>query len=257
MFVGHFGAACLLRGIFKTACPLWALFLGSQLIDYAYFILALAGVEVLQIDGHKEGFLKLHLTFAAYTHSLITTASAIAACWLISLLGFLVYRYRTTPDLKKAGAWALGWFVFGISVGTHWLLDYFTHTPDLALLPVPAAEQTRGYYGLGLWTYIIIAYVVEAVLTIGCYLVMRFRVPTKRIWRRVEIADALPISLIVALTIIYWLPGTTLGPLGTPFYVSLVSLIVCLFFLLMGYVLHDRMVYTRDDKVTDGLFALV
>jgi len=45
VFIGHFAPAFVARGITKDAPKLGVLFIAAQLVDWAFFTLAIVGVE--------------------------------------------------------------------------------------------------------------------------------------------------------------------------------------------------------------------
>ncbi|MEO1490278.1 MAG: hypothetical protein AAFR88_12710, partial [Pseudomonadota bacterium] len=124
-------------------------FFAAQLIDWAFFGLAIVGVEKVRIDPQATVMVPLDLYYYPFTHSLL--ASLIWALGFGLLVGFWQ---------RNALAGALS----GLVVLSHWVLDWVVHRPDLSLMGSPP------YYGLGLWNYPEIAMPLEIGMTLGAYL---------------------------------------------------------------------------------------
>jgi hypothetical protein len=142
MFIGHYAAAFAARGV-KPAIPLWQLFVAVQLVDFAWAILVLLGIERFDIT---PGFMPasiLDLHHMPYTHSLVAVV-----LWAVGA-GILYAVLR-----RGAGAVAAG-LIIGFAVFSHWLTDLIAHGPDLALwFGGPKV-------GLGLWNSLLWTQVVE------------------------------------------------------------------------------------------------
>lgn len=145
MFLGHFAAALAA----KRAAPrasLGTLVAAAQLLDLAWPVLVLAGVEVVRVDPGNTAYTPLDFERYPITHS----AAAVAG-WA-ALAGGLYFARRR----YRAGAWAVA-----ALVASHWLLDWLTHRPDLPLWPGgPKA-------GLELWASVPGTVAVEGALLAG------------------------------------------------------------------------------------------
>jgi membrane-bound metal-dependent hydrolase YbcI (DUF457 family) len=131
LFIGHYAVALAA----KRAAPrtsLATLFAAAQLIDLAWPLLLLAGLERVRIAPGITAFTPLDFESYPWTHSLL-----MVAVWAAAFA--LVYRSRT--------GYARGALVLGALVLSHWLLDLLTHRPDLPLAPGGALRV-----GLGLWS---------------------------------------------------------------------------------------------------------
>jgi len=131
MFVGHYAAALAAKAV-QPKAPLWTYVLGAQLIDVAWGVLVLAGVEKLSFDRALPGS-PLVLSYMPFTHSLPA-----ALLWAVAagLVAALVLK------LPRAAALAIGLVVF-----SHWALDFLVHRADLPLwFGGPKV-------GLGWWNY--------------------------------------------------------------------------------------------------------
>jgi membrane-bound metal-dependent hydrolase YbcI (DUF457 family) len=130
MYLGHYGVALAA----KRASPgtsLGTLILASQLIDILWALLVLVGVERVAVDPGRTIVTSLNFTDYPFTHSLL---AVLVWASLFSSLYWFTTRNRT------------GSLVVWFAVLSHWILDFFTHIPDLPLFP--GSEKV---VGLGLW----------------------------------------------------------------------------------------------------------
>ncbi|ULL13506.1 permease [Paenibacillus sp. H1-7] len=144
MFAGHFGLAATVKA--KTPeVPLWAIMLGTQLLDVAFVPLFLSGVETIEPVEGSQGY-GGSVIHADYTHSLV------GALLITLLAGLLASRFWG----KRSG------FVIGSVVFSHWLLDLIVHRMDLPLLPGNLGNLPL--LGFGLWQFPGVSMVLELVL---------------------------------------------------------------------------------------------
>lgn len=148
MFIGHFAPAFIAAAVSPQSPRLATLFVAAQLVDWAFFALALIGVEKLRVDPGASVMVPLDLYYMPYTHSLIG-----AGIWALLCLGVVAILHRSLV----AGALA------GSVVLSHWLLDFVVHVPDLTLDGQPPK------LGLGLWNYPWVAIPLELALTLGAF----------------------------------------------------------------------------------------
>ena len=130
MFIGHFAVAFAA----KRAAPkvsLGTLFIACELVDIAWPVFLLAGLERAAIHPGITAFTPLEFIHYPWTHSLLM---GVAWAVLFALLHFSFFRNRTSS------------MVLGAVVLSHWLLDAIAHRPDLPLAPGGEAR-----IGLGLW----------------------------------------------------------------------------------------------------------
>ncbi|HEY4306955.1 MAG TPA: hypothetical protein VGM82_20960, partial [Gemmatimonadaceae bacterium] len=130
VFLGHYGLAFAA----KRAAPdtsLGTLSFAAQFLDELWPILLLIGVEHVRIAPHALPANQLVFTSYPISHSL-----AMAVVWG-ALIGATYYVARKS----RRAAW-----IVGLTVVSHWFLDWPVHTPDLPLWPGGAARV-----GLGLW----------------------------------------------------------------------------------------------------------
>lgn len=117
MFVGHYAAALAAKAA-QPRAPLWTYVLGCQLVDVGWSVLIMTGAERLRFDPGLPGS-NLVLEHMPYTHSLPgavlwALAAGVLATWLLKL-----------P--RAAG------IAVGLTVLSHWGLDFLVHRPDLEL----------------------------------------------------------------------------------------------------------------------------
>ncbi|WP_409340790.1 permease [Paenibacillus sp. MBLB4367] len=143
MFAGHFGLAAAVKAK-SPETPLWALMLGTQLLDVIFVPLFLSGIETM--EPVADGGFGEHIIHADYTHSLL-------GALLIALAAGLMAGKRWG---KRGGA-AIGSVVF-----SHWLLDLLVHRADMPLLPGNWGDLPT--FGFGLWQYPYAEIAVEAAL---------------------------------------------------------------------------------------------
>jgi hypothetical protein len=145
VFAGHFAVALAAKRV-APRTSLGTLVAAGQLIDLAWPVLLLAGVERVRVDPGNTAYTPLDFTHYPWTHS------ALAVLLWAAVFGAL-YRWRTR---YRAGAWV----VAGL-VASHWLLDALSHRPDLPLWP------GGPLVGLGLWNSVPWTVAVEGLLLAG------------------------------------------------------------------------------------------
>lgn len=145
MFIGHFAPA-LVAATHRKAPSLPVLFIGGQLVDWAFFGLLLTGAEKMRFAPGISAMNPMDLYHMPYTHSLIG-----AAIWGLAF-GALILAARRD--------WTAAFIGFAV-VLSHWLLDLLVHVPDLTLLGTPPK------LGLGLWNHPVIEMPLEIGLTLG------------------------------------------------------------------------------------------
>jgi hypothetical protein len=177
MFVGHYGPSLAIKSL-RPAVPLWLLFIAAQLVDVAWALFVLLGVEKVRIVPGITASNPLDLYYMPYTHSLVA-----AILWSVGLA--VVVRLTTRVAVRSAAVW------IGVAVFSHWVLDFLVHRPDLSLY-----DDTMKV-GLGLWNYPVLALSLEASLLFGG-MIMYLRVtrPINAIGR-----IGLPILAVVMLAI--------------------------------------------------------
>lgn len=188
MFVGHYAAAMAAKAI-EPKAPMWTLAAASQLIDIGWSSFIIAGIEHARVDPSLPGS-TLVLYDMPWTHSLPAVL-----VWSVgaALLAKLLLRLPNWASV-----------IVGLTVFSHWLLDFLVHRPDLQLWP--GGESV----GLGLWNYP----VPEQALEIGLLAVCgaAWAVSRKTLGRFAWPAIAF-IAFLVALQIVAMLSPQPAGEL--------------------------------------------
>lgn len=148
MFIGHFAPAFIAAAVSPRSPKLGTLFVAAQLVDWAFFSLALVGVKTMRIDPQASVMVPFDLYHMPYTHSLAGT-----------LVWAAVFAAVVTVWQRNA----MGGLLAGIVVFSHWMLDWLVHPADLTLAGSPPK------YGLGLWDYPWIAIPLELLLIGGAF----------------------------------------------------------------------------------------
>jgi hypothetical protein len=147
MFVGHYGPSFAIKAI-RPAIPLWLLFIAVQLVDVAWAVLVLLGIEKVRIVPGITASNPFDLYYMPYTHSLVA-----GVLW--ALAAIVLCR-----PLRGVRNWSAAAFI-GAAVFSHWVLDWLVHRPDLPLY------DDAMKVGLGIWNYPAIALSLEAFLLFG------------------------------------------------------------------------------------------
>lgn len=145
MFVGHFAPA-LVAATQRKAPSLPVLFIGAQLVDWAFFGFVLAGIEHMRIVPGFTASNPMDLYDMPYTHSL-----AGSAVWAAGFAGLVYAMMRDKTAALIAFAVVL----------SHWVMDLIVHAPDLTLAGLPPK------LGLGLWNLPSVEKPLEIGLTLG------------------------------------------------------------------------------------------
>jgi membrane-bound metal-dependent hydrolase YbcI (DUF457 family) len=145
MLVGHLAVA-LGSKTAEPRVPLGAAVAAAFGLDLLWPILLLLGLESVRVHQGDTAFTNLAFDSYPWSHSLL-----VATVW--SGLAMVVTRrvYRS---------WRVG-ALLGSLVLSHWVLDFITHRPDLALWPGGPVV------GLGLWNSIAGTFLVEGSLLAG------------------------------------------------------------------------------------------
>lgn len=165
MFIGHFGAGFAAK-IADKKISLGTLFFASQFIDLLWPILLLLGLESVKIEAGNTVVTPLNFIAYPISHSMFSVI-----IWGV-LFGIVYYLIK--KNLR--GSILLGTLVF-----SHWLLDLFTHRPDLQLFP-----WSEYKVGLGLWNSFAGTVIVEGLLfAVGVFIfykVKKLQSKSKKFW---------------------------------------------------------------------------
>jgi hypothetical protein len=145
MFIGHFAPA-LVAATHKDAPSLPVLFIGAQLVDWAFFGFVLLGIEQFRLVPGFSEVSSMDLFHMPYTHSLVGSAAFAAG---FGALLFAITRNRMTAIIGAA------------VVLSHWFLDLLVHMPDLT---IAGGEPKLGF---GLWDHAIIVMPLELGITLA------------------------------------------------------------------------------------------
>ena len=149
MFIGHWAPALAAAAVSKRAPKLGVLFIAAQLVDWAFFLFAIIGVERMRVVPGITALNPMDLYHMPYTHSLLGNA-----VWALSFAGILLWWGRHPVTAALGGAVVL----------SHWFIDLLVHRPDLTLF------GGENYYGFGLWNYPSIAIGLELILIFAAFL---------------------------------------------------------------------------------------
>ena len=184
MFIGHFALA--LAG--KKVAPrtsLGTLMLSTAFVDVLWPFFLLFGWEHVRIDPGNTAVTPLDLYDYPISHSLVGGIG-----W--AMVFGAVYCWRTR--------YRRGTLVVSLGVISHWLLDFFSHRPDMPLLLSGGPKL-----GLGLWNSIPATLVVEGSMYLaGIWIYTRVTRARDRIGR-------LGLAIFLAALVFLYL-GNIFGP---------------------------------------------
>lgn len=140
MFLGHFGLAFAAKRV-APETSLGTALLATEFADCLWPLFLTIGIEQVRIAPGITRMTPLDFVAYPWSHSLLMDA-----IWAIALgvIYFLVRRYKT-------GAWVLA-----AGVISHWLLDWWSHRPDMPLTPWSPHK-----FGLGLWNSVSATVIAE------------------------------------------------------------------------------------------------
>lgn len=181
MFIGHYAPA-LAAATLRRAPRLGPLFVAAQLIDIAFFLFALGGVEHYAIEPFYTAMSPFYFYDTRWTHSLLGTLGWAA--------GF-AFVVRITGGGKRTA------YIGAAVVTSHWFLDLLIHAPDLTL----AGEPQR--FGFGLWNHPYLAMPLDLGLAFVALTFYANRTRARN-WRG-DAALALLAAALVAFQLADWL----------------------------------------------------
>ena len=162
MFIGHF-ALGLAASRLERKLPLGTALVASQLPDALWPYFLLAGAETVAIAPGDTAMTPLRFESYPWSHSLL-----MVSLWgALATIGYLA--------LGRARSAALLLAPLAIS---HWFLDFFTHRPDMPLVPWGEAR-----FGLSLWNSVPLTVTVESIAFAAAVIFYaRGRAVTKGFW---------------------------------------------------------------------------
>lgn len=149
MIVGHYAASFAAKAI-EPRVPLWHYIVAAQLIDFAWAVFVLTGIEKARIADHFTKSFPFDFYYMPYSHSL----SAVL-CW--SALTYVTYCWLLGKQSSRAA------LVLALVVSSHWLLDLLVHPGDLPLFSVSTKV------GFWLWNLPWVALVLEVVMVVVAF----------------------------------------------------------------------------------------
>jgi hypothetical protein len=180
MFIGHYAPAFIAATLPK-APRLGTLFIAAQLVDIAFFLFVMMGVEEMRITPGMTAMNAMDLYSMPYTHSLLGSlafgAGMAAIVWITMMTGLKnggakndAANARIDGGGTKLVIWPkalIAGLIAGAVVVSHWFIDLLVHAPDLTIAGSPPK------LGLGLWNYPLIEMPLELGITgaaLGYYL---------------------------------------------------------------------------------------
>ena len=179
MFAGHLAAALAAKRV-EPRAPLGLLVGAAFGLDLIWPVLLLAGVEAVRIEPGVTAFTPLAFVHYPWSHSL-----SMAIIWGVA-------AGRVAAGVLKHARAGL---VIGLTVLSHWVLDYVTHRPDLPLWPGGRVV------GLGLWNSIPLTLLVEGTWFVAAVVVYA------RATRSRDGVGRWAFWLLVGLTAAIWISG--------------------------------------------------
>jgi hypothetical protein len=150
VFLGHLAVGMVAKSQAPRA-SLGTYLMACQLPDLIWPVLLLLGIERVHIVPGITAASPLDFEWYPYTHSLLMSV-------VLSALFGIAYRWS-----RGDGRTAL-WL--GVTVFSHWVLDWISHRPDLQLVPWSSVRV-----GLGLWNHPLATMITEgALFAIGVWL---------------------------------------------------------------------------------------
>lgn len=187
MFAGHIGAALAL-GRAEPELNVGVLVAAALLLDILLWLFVLLGWESVVLPANFVSTHQAEFVFP-YSHGLL---ASVLWSLLAALLGLCLYR-----RLPTRGRIAL---LVAAAVFSHWVLDVLVHRPELPLAG-PASEPL----GLGLWSHLTAALLLESVIAVfGLYLYVS-GVRGRR-------ARSIAISVLTLVVLAFTIIGMTLAP---------------------------------------------
>lgn len=160
--IGHFAIAFSAKPAARKI-PLWLLLMAAELLDLLYGLFKALHIETLGTNhiDLSHGITSVIPANIPWSHGLF-----MAVIWSLASAMVSAFIFRE----RQAG------IIIGLTVFSHWVLDFIVHSPDLPLL-----FQSSLKVGLGLWTTgpgFIASMVLEFCLLAGgiaFYIIMRKR----------------------------------------------------------------------------------
>ncbi len=201
MFVGHLAVALGVKSM-APRIPLGWLVAMSFGLDLLWPIFLLIGIEYVRIDPGNTAFTPLAFDHYPWSHSL-----AMVLVWAALASALAAFRLKTSQAAT----------IVGLTLISHWLLDFMTHRPDMPIWP----NGPKG--GMGLWNSVPGTLLVEGTLfAMAIVAYQRTFAARDRIGRWA-------FAGLVAFTGLIWLSGPWSPPPPNPSAVGAVALAMWIF----------------------------
>jgi hypothetical protein len=188
MFAGHIGVALTAARV-EPRINLGVFAAASLLLDLLLWLFVLLGWESAVIPADFPQTHQPEFVFP-YSHGLFA-----AVVWSTLAGVFVLFLHKSRGGAKLRSAFLVAGVVF-----SHWLLDALVHRPEL-----PVAGTASHHVGLGLWSNMPVALVIEAALVlVGMFLFFR----GCGLSRPKKLALAVLSLLVLAFTVV----GMTVAP---------------------------------------------
>lgn len=196
--VSHIATALILKKAVPSA-PLFGLIIATEMMEYLWVALNLAGVELTVIDETMRSVADIHLAHMPFSHSLLTSVLIAAAVGLV-----ILWRGG-----RAASAVAL---VMALGVVSHIVLDLLVHAPDIVLGPM--LEDRK--FGTGLYANLpMLALAIETLWCVLCWWIYRGN------WKLLGLIVVLSISSVPFYSPIINTGEAALGGQSTSFAVMI------------------------------------
>lgn len=160
MFLGHYAVGFAAKRA-EPRISLGTLIMAASFLDLLWPAFLLLGLEHVRIDPGNTPVTPLDFYDYPVSHSLLAVAGWSA---LVALLWFSRHRLARPA------------VIVGVVVASHWVLDVFSHRPDMPILP------HGPYVGLGLWYSVVATVLVElGLFATGVALYVRGTRPRDRV----------------------------------------------------------------------------
>ena len=150
MFIGHFAVGFAAKRVLPHT-SLATLFAAVQLADTLWPLFVATGLEQVRIAPGDTPFTPLEFVSYPYSHSLLMLVG-----WGLVSDSSMTVRHATRREVLLMTA----------LVVSHWVLDFFSHRPDMPLVPGGGPK-----FGLGLWYSIPATILVETTMFVAAVVI--------------------------------------------------------------------------------------
>ena len=212
MFVGHLAVALSAKSL-APRMPLGWLVAASYGLDLMWPIFLLVGIEQVRIDPGNTAFTPLAFDNYPWSHSL-----GMVLMWGGIIAALSAFRLKTAQAA----------ILLGLTLISHWVLDFMTHRPDMPLWP------NGPEVGMGLWNSVPGTLLVEGTLFVAGIAVYCRRFPPK------DGVGRWALVALVAFTGLIWVSGPWSPPPPNSSMVGMVGLAMWIFPLWAAWIERHR-----------------